>query len=45
MGITPAPACEFSSIDENPGFTPLNSFESDVMGITPLDSLSSHYQI
>ena len=47
MGITPAPAYEFSSIDEgpNPGFTPLNSFESDVMGITPLDSSSSDYQI
>ena len=47
MGITPAPAYEFSSVDEgqNPGFTPLNSFESDVMGITPLDSSSSDYQI
>ena len=47
MGITPAPASEFSSVDEgqNPGFTPLNSFESDVMGITPLDSSSSDYQI
>ena len=47
MGITPAPADEFSSVDEgqNPGFTPLNSFESDVMGITPLDSSSSDYQI
>ena len=40
-------ADEFSSVDEgqNPGFTPLNSFESDVMGITPLDSSSSDYQI
>ena len=47
MSITPAPAYEFSSVDEgqNPGFTPLNSFESDVMGITPLDSSSSDYQI
>lgn len=27
------------------GFTPLNTFESDVMGITPLDSSSSDYQI
>ena len=47
MGITPASASEFSSVDEgqNPGFTPLNSFESDVMGITPLDSSSSDYQI
>ena len=47
MGITPAPAYEFSSVDEgqNPGFTSLNSFESDVMGITPLDSSSSDYQI
>lgn len=47
MGITPAPAYEFSSVDEgqNTGFTPLNSFESDVMGITPLDSSSSDYQI
>lgn len=47
MGITPAPAYEFSSVDEgqNPGFTPLTSFESDVMGITPLDSSSSDYQI
>lgn len=47
MGITPAPAYEFSSVDEgqNPGFTPLNSFESDVVGITPLDSSSSDYQI
>ena len=36
MGITP-----ISSIDENAssnqGFTPLNSFESDVLGITPVD--------
>lgn len=47
MGITPAPAYEFSSVDEgqNPGFTTLNSFESDVMEITPLDSSSSAYQI
>ena len=47
MGITPAPAYGFSIVDEgqNPGFTPLNSFESDVMGITPLDSSSSDYQI
>ena len=47
IGITPAPAYEFSSVDEgqNLGFTPLNSFESDVMGITPLDSSSSDYQI
>ena len=47
MGTTPAPAYEFSSVDEgqNPGFTPLNSFQSDVMGITPLDSSSSDYQI
>ena len=47
MGITPAPAYEFSSVDEgqNPGFTPLNSFESDVIGITPLDSSVSDYQI
>ena len=47
FGITPAPAYEFSSVDErqNPGFTPLNSFESDVIGITPLDSSASDYQI
>ena len=47
MGITPAPTYEFSSVDEgqSPGFTPLNSFESDIMGITPLDSSSSDYQI
>jgi len=36
MGITP-----ISSMDENSspnqGFTPLNSFESDVLGITPVD--------
>lgn len=47
MGITPAPASEFSSVDEgqNSAFTPRNSFESDVIGITPLDSSSSDYQI
>ena len=47
MGITPAPAYAFSSVDEgqNPGFTPLNSFESDVMGVTPVDSSSSNSQI
>ena len=45
MGMTPAPAYEFLSVDEeqNPGFTPLNNFESYVMGITPLDSSSSDY--
>lgn len=47
MGMTPTPAYEFSGVDEgqNPGFTPLNSFESDVIGITPLDSSASDYQI
>lgn len=47
MGITPATAYEFSSVDEgqNPGFTPVNSFESDVMGITPLDSSSLDSQM
>lgn len=47
MGITPTPAYEFSGVDEgqNLGFTPLNSFESDVIGITPLDSSASDYQI
>ena len=41
------PGYEFSSVDEkkNPGFTPLNTFESYVMEITPLDSSSSDYQI
>ena len=47
MGATPAPTYEFSSVDEgqNPGFTPLNSFESDVMGITPLDPSALDSQI
>ena len=47
MDITPVPVYEFSRVDEgqNPGFTPLNSFKSDVMGITPFDYSSSDYQI
>ena len=47
MRITPAPADEFSIVDEgqNAGFTPRNSFESNVMGIPPLDSSSLDYQI
>ena len=46
MGMTLTPAYEFLGVDEgqNPGFTSLNSFESDVIGITPLDSLVSDYQ-
>jgi len=44
IGPTPAPACEFSSLaeGENSGFTPLSSFDSDVRGVTPLDSSSSN---
>lgn len=39
MGITP-----ISLMDENssPGFTPTSSFESDVMGITPIDNSQSN---
>lgn len=45
IGPTPAPACEFSSLAEgqNSGFTPLSSFDSDVRGVTPLDSSSSNF--
>jgi hypothetical protein len=39
MGITP-----ISPMDENssPGFTPTSSFESDIMGITPIDNSQSN---
>lgn len=39
IGITP-----ISPIDENsfPGFTSTSSFESDVMGITPIDNSQSN---
>lgn len=50
MDRTPAPADKSSSVDsdeessssdqEDQGFTPCDSFESDVMGITPYDSSS-----
>jgi hypothetical protein len=37
MAIMPAP--EFSPVDEisNQGFTLRNSFENDVLGVTPMD--------
>ena len=39
IGITP-----ISSMDENssPGFSPTSSFESDVIGITPIDNSQSN---
>lgn len=46
-GTSPNPTYEFSSVDERQKreFTPLNSFESDVMRMTPLDPSSLDYQI
>lgn len=47
MGITPAPTYAFLNLDEgqNLGFTPWNSFESGMRGITPLNSSPSDDQI
>ena len=44
MGITPVPKNEVSRVDkgQNQGFTPRNTFASDVMGITPLNPSSDY---
>lgn len=41
MGITPISPMDENS-PPNPGFTPTNSFESDVMGITSIDNPQSN---